>query len=480
MNHVPPELQHRLTLHRQEHLLQGWETLSASARVELISQLAGIDFAELESLYKRKDEPGSVLPPREMIAPIPVASAEASPAERAIGENALKRGEVAALLVAGGQGSRLGFEKPKGMFPIGPVSNATLFQIHAEKVLALSRRHGRPIPLLVMTSPATHDDTETFFREQFFFGLAEADVFFFQQGTMPALDLVTGKLLLEAPGKLFLSPNGHGGTITALAETGLLSEIEARGVKHVFYFQVDNPLVKICDAGFLGRHIAANSEASSKVVFKEQSEERVGVLAIVNGRCGIIEYSDLPVAMAAEREPDGTLRFRAGSPAIHIFSVPFLERVTSRDSGLCFHVAKKKVEFFDPASGIFVKPEVENALKFEKFVFDALPMAERWLAVATPRAEEFAPLKNATGSDTPDDVKRAIVALHAGWLKQAGIDAKGHAVEVSPLFALDAEELMDRLAATRSLRSAALRSEDSASRLIDNVMGLEGPTCFTR
>ncbi|HEY3787402.1 MAG TPA: UDPGP type 1 family protein [Urbifossiella sp.] len=451
MIHVPPELLHRLVAHRQEHLVHGWDSFDITQRTELVSQLAGIDFTELESLFLRKDEPHSVLPPREKIAPIPVADVAATSAERAIGEDSLRGGEAAALLVAGGQGSRLGFDKPKGMFPIGPISNASLFQIHAEKVLALSRRFGKPAPLLVMTSPATHDDTEAFFKEHRYFGLAEADVYFFQQGTMPALDLAAGKVLLEAPGKIFLSPNGHGGTLTALAETGLLPEIAARGVKHVFYFQVDNPLVKIGDPDFLGRHIAANSEASSKVVFKEKPEEKVGVLAVVDGKCGIIEYSDLPAALAEERSADGTLRFRAGSPAIHIFSVPFLERITSRDSGLAFHVARKKVEHFDPAAGAVVKPVRENALKFEKFVFDALPMADRWLAVATLRAEEFAPLKNAEGADTPAEVRRALSALHAGWLKQAGIDAGRHAVEVSPLFALDAAELREKLPADFSV-----------------------------
>ncbi len=445
MTHIPPDLLHRLALHRQDHLVYGWDALSAEQRVPLVAQLAGIDFAELEALYQRKDEPHAVLPSRDKIAPIPVVDSAVPSEERALGEEALRRGEVAALLVAGGQGSRLGFDKPKGMFPIGPVSNATLFQFHAERVIALSRRFGKAIPLLVMTSPATHADTEDFFREKSYFGLAKSDVSFFQQGTMPALDLATGKLLLEAPGKLFLSPNGHGGTITALAETGLLPEIAARGVKHVFYFQVDNPLVKICDPGFLGRHIATHSEASSKVVFKEKPEEKVGVLAVIDGKCGILEYSDLPIDMAAEREPDGTLRFRAGSPAIHIFSVPFLKRVTARDSGLSFHLAKKKVEYFDPASGRTVKPDTENALKFEKFVFDALPMAERWLTVATARAEEFAPLKNATGADSVEEVKRAISALHTGWLKEAGIDANGHAVEISPLYALDADEFKKQM-----------------------------------
>ena len=445
MTHVPPDLLHRLALHRQDHLVYGWDALRAEQRVSLVEQLAGIDFAELEALFKRKDEPHAALPSRDKIAPIPVVEGTIPHEERALGEAALRRGEVAALLVAGGQGSRLGFDKPKGMFPIGPVSNATLFQFHAERVLALSRRFGKAIPLLVMTSPATHADTEDFFREKSYFGLEKSDVSFFQQGTMPALDLATGKLLLEAPGKLFLSPNGHGGTITALAETGLLPEIAARGVKHVFYFQVDNPLVKICDPGFLGRHIATHSEASSKVVFKEKPEEKVGVLAVIDGKCGILEYSDLPIDMASEREPDGTLRFRAGSPAIHIFSVPFLKRVTARDSGLSFHLAKKKVEYFDPASGRTVKPDTENALKFEKFVFDALPMAERWLTVATARAEEFAPLKNATGADSVEEVKRAISALHTGWLKEAGIDANGHAVEISPLYALDADEFKKQM-----------------------------------
>jgi UDP-N-acetylglucosamine/UDP-N-acetylgalactosamine diphosphorylase len=406
----------------------GCDSLSPAIK----AQLAGIDLAELDALYRKRNEPAAAVRP-ESISPVPVLPEAATPEERELGEASLRRGEVAALLVAGGQGSRLGFDQPKGMFKVGPVSGATLFQIHAEKVLALARRYGRPVPLLVMTSPATHDDTVAFFREKQHFGLPESDVVFFQQGVMPALDIATGRLLLEAPDKLFLSPNGHGGTLTALAETGLLPKLAARGIQHVFYFQVDNPLVKVCDPGFLGRHIAAGSEASSKVVFKEEPGERVGVLAAIDGKCGIVEYSDLSKAMAEAREADGTLRFRAGSPAIHLFTVPFLERVTARGTGLAFHVAKKKVEYFDPRLGRTVKPETENALKFEKFVFDALPMAERWLLVATSRAEEFAPLKNATGSDTIADVHRAMIALHTRLLNEAGIDTGGHAVEVSPL-----------------------------------------------
>jgi len=404
-----------------------------SASPALAAQLEAIDFAELADLYRRREEKSAAVAP-ESIQPIAVASEEVSAEETALGEAALRRGELAALLVAGGQGSRLGFDKPKGMYPVGPVSGATLFQIHAEKTLAVARRHGRPVPLLVMTSPATHDETVAFFDRHGRFGLDEADITFFQQGTMPALDLATGRPLLESPDTLFLSPNGHGGTLTALAETGLLPRLRDRGIRHVHYFQVDNPLVKIGDPGFLGRHIAAESEASSKVVFKEEPGEKVGILATIGGRCGIVEYSDLPKELAEAREANGTLRFRAGSPAIHLFSVPFLERVTARGTGLAFHVAKKKVEYFDPRLGRSVKPETENALKFEKFVFDALPMADRWLAVATSRSEEFAPLKNATGSDTIADVHRALIAFHTRRLVAAGVRTNGHPVEISPLF----------------------------------------------
>ena len=446
MPQPPRELIEQLSRHGQQHLTFGWDRLSAAEQNELVAQLARINFPTVRALYEVRDAPASALPARESIRPVPVRSSAAPKEVRAAGEEALRRGEVAVLVVAGGQGSRLGFEKPKGMYPIGPLSHASLFRIHAEKVLALSRRYGRPVPLLVMTSPATHAETEAYFREHDHFGLPRDTVCFFQQGTMPAVNIATGQLLLEAPGRLFLSPNGHGGTLTALADTGLLGELKERGVRHVFYFQVDNPLVKVCDPAFLGHHVAAGSEASSKVVFKEHPGEKVGVLAVVGGRCAIIEYSDMPAAMAAERDEEGALRFRAGNPAIHIFDVEFLRRVTA-SGGLTYHVARKKVPHFDTGSGALVNPTVENALKFELFIFDALPLADRWLAMEASRAEEFAPLKNATGADSPHAVRAAMSRLHASWLTAAGVSVPSapdgepvHEVEISPLFALDAAE----------------------------------------
>lgn len=443
MTDVPPDLRQTLQAHGQDHVLRVWERLSTSQRIEFAAQLAAIDFQQLSELINRGSHSTGSTPTQ--VAPLPVAPATASAAERAVGEEALRRGEVAALLVAGGQGSRLGFDRPKGMFSVGPVSGASLFRINAEKLLALSRKYHCSVPFLVMTSPATDADTRAYFREQQFFGLNPADVIFFQQGTMPAVCAATGRLLLEAPGRLFLSPNGHGGTLTALAECGVLDELRRRGVRHVFYFQVDNPLVKMCDPGFLGQHIVSRSEASSKVVFKQSPSEKVGVFALIDGRCGMIEYSDLPPELAEQREPDGTLRYRAGNPAIHLFSVEFLERVTATD-GLPFHVARKAVVHTCPDTGELIDPGNEpNALKFERFIFDALPLAERWLAVETAREEEFAPLKNATGADSPQTVRAAQIALHTQWLERAGVPTHGHPVEISPLFALDADELKRKL-----------------------------------
>jgi UDP-N-acetylglucosamine/UDP-N-acetylgalactosamine diphosphorylase len=450
---VPDDLRQRLRQHNQEHVLAWWDRLSDSQRRSLLDQLAAIDLARLSDLYTQRDK-SFPLPPPERISPIPVVRmGQDEQAARRRGEQALRGGEVGVVLVAGGQGSRLGFDHPKGMYAVGPVSHHTLFQVHAEKVLALGRRYGKALPLLVMTSDATHDETTAFFAEHRHFGLPPDEVVFFQQGTMPALDLASGRLLLEERHRLFSSPNGHGGTLTALADSGLLDRMKRRGVRHLFYFQVDNPLVKIADPFFLGHHLSAGSEVSSKIVPKEKPTDKVGNLVQVDGRCTIIEYSDLPMDLAQQRSPDGKLLLWAGNPAIHIFAVDFLERVTRGPAGIPFHVARKKVPYLN-AEGQPVEPEKENALKFEMFIFDVLPMAERWCVVETSHREEFAPLKNATGADSPETVERAISTLTADWLEWASIqvsrqpdDAPAFPLEVSPLFALDAEELAAKVPA---------------------------------
>ena len=401
----------------QAHVLKGVEALSDAAREAFERQLEALDLAELDRLFRAAGDP----PARPGdLAPVPVEERSAFTAShRERGMAALASGKVALLVVAGGQGSRLGSDLPKGLFPVGPVSDATLFRWHAEKVAALSERVGRPVPLLVMTSPATHAATAAYFADTDF-GLAPGQVRLFQQGTMPALELATGKLLLEAPGRLALSPNGHGGTLTALADSGLLAELESVGVETIFYFQVDNPLVRLADPAFLGRHIELGSEVSTKVVFKVDPEEKVGVLALVGGRCGVVEYSDLPAELAAARGPGGDLLYPAGNTAIHLFDLQFLKRVTAGAERLRYHAAKKRLAHYDPESGETAMPTGPNAVKFELFIFDALPAARRFLVAKIDRADEFAPLKNATGADGPDRVRGAISGQARRWLRGGG------------------------------------------------------------
>jgi UDP-N-acetylglucosamine/UDP-N-acetylgalactosamine diphosphorylase len=444
---VPDDLRQRLRQFGQEQVLRWWDRLSDPERRQLLDQLRALDLNQLRKLYDRRDATFP-LPPVERIHPVPVARLD--PQDRAKGlrgEEALGRGEVAALVVAGGQATRLGFDHPKGMFPIGPVSHKSLFQIHAEKVLALTRRSGKAIPFLVMTSPATDAETRTFFEEHRYFGLPGDQVFFFSQGTMPALDQATGKLLLEAPSRLFASPNGHGGTLLALAESGLLERLKQTGIRQIFYFQVDNPLVKLADPLFVGHHLGTDADVSSKVVPKEDPSDKLGNLVMVDGHCTMIEYSDLPKELAQQRDGQGRLRLRAGSPAIHIFAVDFLNRVTKDGLRIPFHVARKKVPYLDE-QGNLVEPEKENALKFEMFIFDVLPLAERWTVVETNRREEFEPLKNATGPDSPATVQQAISNLAGAWLEKAGVAVPRQSngdtavpLEISPLYALDAEAL---------------------------------------
>jgi UDP-N-acetylglucosamine/UDP-N-acetylgalactosamine diphosphorylase len=451
MPKISDDLRHKLHHHGHAHVLNWWDRLSEDEQTELHNQLTSLDLPHLQRLYEGRDK-ASFVPPPEKIKPIPVIRTGADEAEaRRVGEEALRAGRVACVLVAGGQGSRLGFEHPKGLFSIGPVTGKTLFQIHAEKVLALARRYGSPVPLLVMTSDATHDETVEYFEQNHRFGLPPGDVAFFRQGTMPALDLHTGKLLMEKPGRLFVSPNGHGGTLTALNDCGLLETMVGRGVTQIFYFQVDNPIVTMADPVFLGHHLRANGEASSKVVAKSGPADKMGVFAEVDGRCTIIEYSDLPADLAKETDAKGHLRLWAGNPAIHLFSVDFLCRITRGEMRLPFHVARKKVPHLNE-SGHDVQPVKENALKFETFIFDALPMAERGVVVESTRREEFAPVKNATGVDSPATAKQAISDLAADWLTRAGAqvprDAEGAAtvaLEISPLFALDPEELATKV-----------------------------------
>jgi len=455
---APESLVQTLAAHGQEHVLRFWDRLDDEGRQRLADQIRSLDLALLDRLAAEhlSDEEAATAAPRlepAEVIPLPVSPDEvgATDAARAAGEGLLRAGKVAVLTVAGGQGSRLGFDGPKGAFPIGPVTGMTLFEHFARTVRALRRRFGASLPWLIMTSETNHVETTEFFAANQWFGLKPDTVHFFTQGMIPSVSR-EGKMLLAAPDRVAVNPNGHGGTLLALKDSGMLDRLRDAGVEIVHYFQVDNPLVNIADPVFLGHHRLRDAEMSSKAVEKTGPDEKVGVFARINGKLGVIEYSDLDEDLARERRPDGALRFGAGSIAIHVFNVRFIERVTTGRFSLPFHKAVKKVAHLDEA-GHLVEPSAPNAIKFETFVFDALAFAERAVTLMTRREDEFSPVKNATGVDSAVTARQHLVDRAWRWLAEAGVeplDAVGRTppvIEIDPLLALDAGELKERLPA---------------------------------
>lgn len=451
---VPPATLERLAEFDQMHLVRWWQELSEPDQQSLLSQIAGVDLPLVSELTRQAREhvAGSVSgvssaersvraePPQQLVR-LPVCDASERQWQDAHerGEDLLRAGRVGAILVAGGQGTRLGFTQPKGMFRIGPVSRKSLFQMHCEQLLARSRRAGSGIPYFIMTSDATHAETVEFFDRHERFGLPADDVHFFRQGSLPAVSDRDGRILMSARHCLSTSPDGHGGILRALRGSGLLDVMRERGIELLYYHQVDNPAANICDPAFLGSHHASGSELSTKVVAKESAGERMGVVVSIDGRTEIIEYSDLPADRAAATGPDGRLLLWAGSTAMHVFSRSFLERLTADGRSLPFHTAHKAVPYVDD-DGQLLAPDAPNAFKFEQFIFDALPLADTTLVAEADRSREFLPVKNHTGKDSPETSRAGLLALHREWLRAAGAEvADGVQVEISPLAALDAE-----------------------------------------
>ncbi|MBN2011153.1 UDPGP type 1 family protein [candidate division KSB1 bacterium] len=442
---------------QQGHLLRFVEILNPEQKDKFIQQLSTINFQQVNELAQKyilspeKKQLDYHLAPVDVI-PIPQADVQKQAAKSAkvIGEKMLRDGKVAALLVAGGQGSRLGFVGPKGKYKTGPVSDKTLFELHADKLKALEKRYGQPILWMIMTSESNHDETVDYFETHNYLGLSKEHVFFFKQGMIPALN-EDGKILMDAIDHVFTNPNGHGGTLFALRDSGLLDLLKKRGIEEIFYFQVDNVLIRICDPYFIGYHVQAHAEMSAKIVRKRDPFEKVGIIGMLNGKVAVIEYSDMPEDVLMEKNPDGSLTYDAGSVAIHMFQRKFLERLTSSDLGLPYHVAHKKIPHVD-SNGKRIEPTSPNGYKLEMFVFDAFPLSNGTIIMEVERSDEFSPIKNKSGEDSLAPAQQDLMNYHARMLQQAGIhvpfDSEGNVagtVEISPLFAMDADELRQKL-----------------------------------
>ncbi len=429
-----------------------FDQLKSDEQKRLLAEAEEVDLEEIARLTRTlltKDAASGVN--LEGIAPAPYekrpehgGEAGAWAKAKAAGEAALRAGRVAAFTVAGGQGTRLGYDGPKGTYPVTPLKRKTLFQVFAEKIRAAGARYGRPLHWFIMTSHANHTATENFLQEHKYFGLEPGRVHLFRQGRMPAVTL-EGKIMLDSPGSIALSPDGHGGSLRALERSGALDLMKREGIDTLSYFQVDNPLVRAIDPEFIGWHLERQSEVSSKMVTKAYAEEKVGHFCVQNGKTVVVEYSDLPMELQRETDAKGSLRYPAGSIAIHILDREFIRRMASGQAGISlpFHRADKKIPSID-AQGKPVKPEKPNGVKFEMFVFDALPFAKNPVVIETLRQNDFSPVKNADGLDSPQTCREDQLRQFARWLKANGAaveaDASGlpgATIEVSPLFGYD-------------------------------------------
>ena len=436
----------------QGHVFAFFDQLNSGQQKALLADAAEIDLAEVAELNRTlvQKAGGAAGVDLSDLAPAPYEAlpkhggdALAWVAAKQAGETALRAGRVAAFVVAGGQGTRLGYDGPKGTYPVTPVLKKSLFQVFADKLRAAGVRYGRPLHWFIMTSDINFAATTAFFREHAFFGLAETHVHFFKQGRMPAVGL-DGKILLEDKHCIAMSPDGHGGSLRALYRSGALDLMAREGIDMLSYFQVDNPLVRFIDPTFIGWHLLRRSEMSSKMIPKAYPGEKVGHFCAQRGQTVVIEYSDLPKSYQDEVDPSsGRLRYVAGSIAIHLLDSAFIRRMATGADALPFHRADKKIPCLD-AAGNPVKPEKPNGVKFELFVFDALPFAKNPVVIETDRADDFSPVKNAEGVDSPKTCAEDQVRQFTRWANAHGaavpVDTTGlppFAFEVSPLFGYD-------------------------------------------
>jgi UDP-N-acetylglucosamine/UDP-N-acetylgalactosamine diphosphorylase len=438
---------------KQEHLLHFYTQLNSTEQDALLTQIETQDWQSLKRLIETYVDKDLKATAYNTIDPAPyypvnpsIELAETYTEARASGETLLRAGKVAAFTVAGGQGTRLGWDAPKGTFAATP-SGKSLFQIFAETILKAQQKYASSIPWYIMTSPMNHQDTQDFFNQHDYFGLKHENVMLFPQGLLPSIGQ-DGKILLSSKSEMAMSPDGHGGSLLALKRSGALANMKQRGIEQLSYFQVDNPNVKFIDPLFIGLQVQSHSEMSSKMLTKRSAKEKVGNFCLLDSRVGIIEYSDIPDELTQALDGEGKLRFCAGSIAIHMISRRFIERLTSgSDSKLTYHKAIKAVPHINE-KGELVKPEKPNAVKLELFIFDALPLANKSIILETDRTQEFAPIKNASGEDSPASSKHLQTERAAQWLAEHGVtiprtkDGQVDAViEISPLTAIESKDL---------------------------------------
>uniref|UniRef100_A0A7S3LWH2 UDP-N-acetylglucosamine diphosphorylase n=1 Tax=Palpitomonas bilix TaxID=652834 RepID=A0A7S3LWH2_9EUKA len=433
----------------QQQLLRFWDKIDEEQREHLCKDIESL---ELERALKVFKETMSAKPSsKDNLAPLPAVEKLAAAGEKAeqwrkTGIDAAAKGKVGLVLLAGGQGTRLGTSDPKGMYNIGLPSGKSLFQLQAERLRRVQKLASEVagqdvvIPWYVMTSPPTDEKTRSFFKDNEYFGLKKEDVFFFVQGALPCFDF-DGNVLLEAAGSVTQAPDGNGGIYRALKRSGALADMEKRGVEFIHVYAVDNAIAKVADPTFIGYCIEKEADCGAKVVAKAHADEAVGVLALVDGKVGVVEYSEMSKEIAHSTSADGELEYNAGNICVHFYTRKFLEDVA--ELTLVHHFAKKKIPVANDDGEKF-KPDENNGFKLEQFIFDVFYLSKNFAALEVVREEEFSPVKNAPGSkaDSPDTARALLSNLHRRRLEAAGATIHGEGlVEVSPIVSYDGEGL---------------------------------------
>lgn len=437
----------------QGHVFAEFSSLSAESQESLIKDAKEIDLSLLSSLFQmfksgHTEEISTDFTPFPNILNLASTTSSHTALLRKDGLSLISQNKAAVLTFAGGQGTRLGVPYPKGMYDISLISHKSLLQIFAERLIgirAISGSHSGPIPWLIMVNGETYQEMKDFFVENSFFGLEESQVFFFKQDMLPAIDF-EGKIIMSDKDKICMAPNGNGGVYEALVKSKGLEWLENKGVKYLHICGIDNVLVKVCDPVFLGFADNNDADVATKVVEKTGFNESIGVLGLRGGKQSIIEYSELSEEMAKLEDGNGKLVYFGGSILNHIFKVSFLKRITSSLELLRskYHIAKKKVPYY--SNGEKITPTVPNGVKFEMFYFDIFSLSAISAAIEVLRSEEFAPVKNANGVDSPESARKLLSDLHLRWIKKAGAILpsnipEGCVCEISPLVSVAGENL---------------------------------------
>jgi len=452
------ELKSKYAKAGQEQVFTFYDSLSTAEKAQLFEQLSSFDPERINEITERalkppKTDDGAKEAALEPLPDSATASIlDSDPADidawYSAGLELIGQNKVAVVLMAGGQGTRLGSSAPKGCYDIGLPSRKSLFQIQAERIRKIEELAGAKtgrtvaVPWFVMTSGPTRGPTEAYFKEHNYFGLKEENVVVFEQGVLPCISN-DGKILLEGKGRVAVAPDGNGGIYQALVVSGALGELRRRGIEHVHAYCVDNCLVKVADPVFIGFAAGKKVDIATKVVRKRNATESVGLILQKNGKPDVVEYSEIDRATAEAEDPrqPGVLKFRAANIVNHYYSFAFLESIPLWADRLPHHVARKKIPYADLATGATVKPEKPNGIKLEQFVFDVFPLLDlaKFACMEVRREDEFSPLKNArgTGEDDPDTSKRDIMQQGKRWLQAAGAtvtsDDDDAGIEVSPL-----------------------------------------------